>query len=98
MWFLEVFAKVQLSKYCLNLKLNFKILINLFNFKTGWVRDHCHGKQADLHTCDHQNNALSHLEKKIVLCISYNPTSGHINEITVVQGIKNYHNISAYKG
>jgi len=41
---------------------------------------------------------FSHLEEKTELCISYNPTSGHINEVTVVQGIKIYHNISAFKG
>jgi len=35
---------------------------------------------------------------KTVLCISYKATSGHFNEITVVHGIKSYHNISAYKG
>jgi len=35
MWFLEEFANVQLSKYYINLRLNFKIFISLFNFKTG---------------------------------------------------------------
>jgi hypothetical protein len=43
---------------------------------------------------------FSHLEKKTVLCISYNPTSGHSNGIIVVQEKKkkNLHNFSAYKG
>ena len=58
MWFLKGFAHIQLSKYCLNLKLNFKILIHLFNFKTGWIRYHCHGRQTDLRICEHQKNAV----------------------------------------